>query len=431
MATKFVDLETASKELGISVDKLAEMRERNEIRGFRDGATWKFKPEDVELLKASMDAGGSELDLDDPDDPLAKPDIPDSILLSEVELGGIGPIGSSTVIGQSASNDPSDEEFRATVEALDSSDIQLASESLILGDSDAEPSSDVLGGEKGGSVADAGSEIQLTGSDSPNLELDLSDSGTTPKQDSNIALGESDLPPGDSDTASSSSGSGDSEINITDEDDAVLVLGGTGSDVVGASDSGISLNDPADSGISLEASDVGLGGSIIGSDDSLLLGEEDLLSANDAGAEGSSPSQLQQDDDFLLTPLEDALTDDSESSSQVIALDDPDSGFDPASATVMEPGADVDLAMLGADEEGVGEAATLIQPDPEPIVLQQQPSLPELPYSGWNLLSLFLCITLLALSGMLIYDLVHQVWSWEGVHPVNSGLMDAIIGMFR
>lgn len=192
-----------------------------------------------------------------------------------------------------------------------------------------------------------------------------------------------------------------------------------------------SLNDPADSGISLEASDVGLGGSIIGSDDSLLLGEEDLLSANDAGAEGSSPSQLQQDDDFLLTPLEDALTDDSESSSQVIALDDPDSGFDPASATVMEPGADVDLAMLGADEEGVGEAATLIQPDPEPIVLQQQPSLPELPYSGWNLLSLFLCITLLALSGMLIYDLVHQVWSWEGVHPVNSGLMDAIIGMFR
>ena len=428
MATKFVDLETASKELGISVEKLTEIREKNEIRGFRDGVTWKFKLEDVERLKTSMDAGGSELDLDDPDDPLANPDIPDSILLSEVELGGMGPVGSSTVIGQSASNDLSDEDFRVTVEALDSSDIQLASDSLILGDSDAEPSSDVLGGETGGSVADAGSEIQLTGSDSPNLELDLSDSGTTPKQDSNIALGESDIALRDSDTASPSSSSDDSEINITDEEDGVLVLGGTGSDVVGASDSGISLNDPADSGISLEASDVGLGGSVIGSDDSLLLGEEDFLSANDAGAEGNSPSQLQQDDDFLLTPLEDALTDDSESSSQVIALDDPDSGFDPSSATVMEPGGDVDLAMLGADE---GDAATLIQPGPESIIGQQQPALPELPYSGWNLLSLFLCITLLALSGMLIYDLVRQVWSWEGVHPVNSGLMDAIIGMFR
>ena len=425
MATKFVDLETASKELGIPVEKLTEMREKNELRGFRDGATWKFKLEDVERLKTSMDAGGSELDLDDP---LAKPDIPDSILLSEVELGGMGPVGSSTVIGQSASNDLSDEEFRVTVEALDSSDIQLASDSLILGDSDAEPSSDVLGGETGGSVADAGSEIQLTGSDSPNLELDLSDSGTTSKQDSNIALGESEVALRDSDTASSSSSSDDSEINITDEEDGVLVLGGTGSDVVGASDSGISLNDPADSGISLEASDVGLGGSVISSDDSLLLGEEDFLSANDAGAEGNSPSQLQQDDDFLLTPLEDALTDDSESSSQVIALDDPDSGFDPSSATVMEPGGDVDLAMLGADE---GDAATLIQSDPESIIVQQQPALPELPYSGWNLLSLFLCITLLALSGMLIYDLVRQVWSWEGIHPVNSGLMDAIIGMFR
>ncbi len=425
MATKFVDLETASKELGIPVEKLTEMREKNELRGFRDGATWKFKLEDVERLKTSMDAGGSELDLDDP---LAKPDIPDSILLSEVELGGMGPVGSSTVIGQSASNDLSDEEFRVTVEALDSSDIQLASDSLIHGDSDAEPSSDVLGSETTGSVADAGSEIQLTGSDSPNLELDLSDSGTTSKQDSNIALGESEVALRDSDTASSSSSSDDSEINITDEEDGVLVLGGTGSDVVGASDSGISLNDPADSGISLEASDVGLGGSVISSDDSLLLGEEDFLSANDAGAEGNSPSQLQQDDDFLLTPLEDALTDDSESSSQVIALDDPDSGFDPSSATVMEPGGDVDLAMLGADE---GDAATLIQPDPESIIVQQQPALPELPYSGWNLLSLFLCITLLALSGMLIYDLVRQVWSWEGIHPVNSGLMDAIIGMFR
>ena len=425
MATKFVDLETASKELGIPVEKLTEMREKNELRGFRDGATWKFKLEDVERLKTSMDAGGSELDLDDP---LAKPDIPDSILLSEVELGGMGPVGSSTVIGQSASNDLSDEEFRVTVEALDSSDIQLASDSLILGDSDAEPSSDVLGSETTGSVADAGSEIQLTGSDSPNLELDLSDSGTTSKQDSNIALGESEVALRDSDTASSSSSSDDSEINITDEEDGVLVLGGAGSDVVGASDSGISLNDPADSGISLEASDVGLGGSVISSDDSLLLGEEDFLSANDAGAEGNSPSQLQQDDDFLLTPLEDALTDDSESSSQVIALDDPDSGFDPSSATVMEPGGDVDLAMLGADE---GDAATLIQPDPESIIVQQQPALPELPYSGWNLLSLFLCITLLALSGMLIYDLVRQVWSWEGIHPVNSGLMDAIIGMFR
>ncbi len=423
MATKFIDLESAAKELGISVDKLTEMREENEIRGFRDGATWKFKPEDIEGLKASIEAGGSELDLDDRDSS-AQLDIPDSILLSEVELGSAGPVGSSTVIGQSATSDSSDEEFRQTVEALDSSDIQLSSDSLILGGSGTEPSSDVssdvLGGESSGSAADAGSEIQLTGSDDLDMELDLSDSGVQAEPTSDIALGGSDA-----------ASAGDSEITVTDEDDAVLVLGGAGSDVIGASDSGISLNDPADSGISLEASDMGLGGSVIGSDDSLLLGEEDLLSTSDAAADGGSPSQLQQDDDFLLTPLEDAMADDSESSSQVIALDDPDSGFDPASATVMEGGGDIDLAMeIGSGDNEGGDAAQLIQPEAGPIVVQQA-TIPELPYSGWNLLSLFLCIVLLALSGMLIYDLVRQVWSWEGVHPVNSGLMDAIIGMFR
>ena len=444
MATKFIDLETAAQELGISVDKLSEMRENNEIRGFRDGATWKFKPEDVEQLKGTIQAGGSDLNLDDRDDSTALPEAPDSILLSEVELGASGPVGSSTVIGQSATKDPSDEEFKATVEDLESSSLSLsgpslsgnAGDSLILGDGDGsseskpdnttDAASDVLGGESSESIADAGSEIQLAGSDSLSLELDLSgsDVASSPTTGAAEATGDGQAE-GDS---TSSTESEDSAISVTD-DEEVLVLGGTGSDVVGASDSGISLSDPADSGISLEASDVGLGGSALGSDDSLLLGEEDLVSVGSESAVGSSPSQLQQDDDFLLTPLEDAMGDDSESSSQVIALDDPDSGFDPASATVMEGGGDVDLAMLEGDEEG-GGAATLIQAPTEQIVIQQ-PVVRELPYSVWNLLSLFVCIVLLAVSGMLMYDLVRQVWSWEGVHPVNSGLMDAIIGMFR
>lgn len=433
MATKFIDLETAAQELGISADKLSEMRENNEIRGFRDGATWKFKPEDVEQLKGTIAAGGSDLNLDDRDNSTALPEAPDSILLSEVELGASGPVGSSTVIGQSATKDPSGEEFKATVEDLESSSLSLsgnAGDSLILGDGPSEPdrgnttdaASDVLGGGQSESMADAGSEIQLAGSDSLSLELDLSDSDAASSPTAGAAEGQAE---GDS---TSNTESEDSAISVTDDED-VLVLGGTGSDVVGASDSGISLNDPADSGISLEASDVGLGGSALGSDDSLLLGEEDLVSVSSESGVGSSPSQLQQDDDFLLTPLEDAMGDDSESSSQVIALDDPDSGFDPASATVMEGGGDVDLAMLGGDEEG-GGAATLIQPEAEQIVIQQ-PVVRELPYSVWNLLSLFFCIVLIAVSGMLMYDLVRQVWSWEGVHPVNSGLMDAIIGMFR
>ena len=45
-----------------------------------------------------------------------------------------------------------------------------------------------------------------------------------------------------------------------------------------------------------------------------------MLAVGDGGR--SRPTQLKTDDDFLLTPLEEAAdTDDSESGSQVIALD--------------------------------------------------------------------------------------------------------------
>ena len=71
----------------------------------------------------------------------------------------------------------------------------------------------------------------------------------------------------------------------------------------------------------------------------------------------------------------------------------------------------------------------MIQPEMQQVLVQQR-TIPEAPYSPWNVLSLFLCIVLLAVSGMLVYDLVRQIWSWEGVHPVNSGLMDAILKMF-
>ena len=48
MARKFIDLDEAAKMLGIAPDTLNEMRERQKIYGYRDGASWKFKAEDVQ-----------------------------------------------------------------------------------------------------------------------------------------------------------------------------------------------------------------------------------------------------------------------------------------------------------------------------------------------------------------------------------------------
>ena len=37
---------------------------------------------------------------------------------------------------------------------------------------------------------------------------------------------------------------------------------------------------------------------------------------------------------------------------------------------------------------------------------------------------------LLMLCGMMMYDMLRNMWSWEGAYSVNSGLMDTILGWF-
>ena len=429
MATKFIQLEEAAEILGISQEKLLQMREQNEIRGFRDGSDWKFKAEELDRVKATLRADDLELDLDETDTAEGGSGPGDSILLSEKELGA-EPLGSSTVIGQSASGATSHSDLKLPDDEFSQSDIDLVGSS-ISGDSNVHVSSgsDVLGGSGPvSSGVDAGSELQLPeGAGSGAVEL--SDSDTVKSHKSDLELG---------DEAPDSLGSSDfevesgSEIDLTDEDDD-LVLGGTGSDVVGASDSGISLGDPADSGLSLEEGPLDLGGSVVG-DDSLLLGEEDMIALDD-GAEPSGTTQLKSEDDFLLTPLEDAGGDESESSSQVIELDSPQADFGDSVPADLDPVGDASMAMLeGELLEGVatgGGQATFIEDEAAAPIMRTAPAIPEAPYSIWNVLSMLVCIVILSVAGMLIYDLVRQVWSWDGVHPVNSGMMDAIIGMFH
>src|SRR4029077_2801356 len=85
----------------------------------------------------------------------------------------------------------------------------------------------------------------------------------------------------------------------------------------GAADSGLHLTDPKDSGISLEEPLV-LGG---GSNKELLeLGEADVISVEE-NADMEGATQLKPDEDFLLTPVQETAADESDSGSQVIALD--------------------------------------------------------------------------------------------------------------
>ena len=47
MAGKFIELKAAAQQLGITIEQLQELREAGKIHGYKDGASWKFKPEEV------------------------------------------------------------------------------------------------------------------------------------------------------------------------------------------------------------------------------------------------------------------------------------------------------------------------------------------------------------------------------------------------
>jgi len=58
----YVSLEEAAKILGVSTDALVEMRSKGEIFGYRDGASWKFKQEEIERVLDELGdiAGGDD-----------------------------------------------------------------------------------------------------------------------------------------------------------------------------------------------------------------------------------------------------------------------------------------------------------------------------------------------------------------------------------
>ncbi len=48
----------------------------------------------------------------------------------------------------------------------------------------------------------------------------------------------------------------------------------------------------------------------------------------------------------------------------------------------------------------------------------------------WVVLLLGMCLLFLALCGMMMYDLMRNMWSWNAPYSVNSTIMDAIMGLF-
>ena len=378
MAQKFYNVAKAAEVLGMSPAEVNTMRESQQLHGYRDGADWKFKAEDIDELVRGRSEGSADGEED--------------VLITELELGQSDPSASGTVIGPPP--------------------VDLEDEDVIEEASDEQPANPV------DSAVSGFEELEFTFEDS---QLDLASGGSGSSPSGGAATG--------------------SEIDLSADalDDDDLVLGGSsggGSDLTLGGDSGISLIDPTDSGLSLEEP-LELAD---GSSDSLALGEDSMLSLDEVSSGGSS-TDAAGESDFTLTPMDEVLDDDGQSDSQVIALDT--GGPDELEMVedmpaMLDEEAVVDLGEVpleevsrasatapGADFSGVSTDAVAHHIPAAGAVTVMT----EAPYSGLNIASLGFCCVLLVLVGMMMFDVMQNMWSWNGVHSFNSPLLDWLSGM--
>jgi len=473
MANKLIELKEAAAMLGVSADELNDMRSRSEIFGYRDGPTWKFKMSEVErvasklgvdLTKATdqpaMDSGsGIDDDLSELFDvaEISEEEGSDSPATDEVALGHPDEDSSSTVIGKSDVGGESSLDLDlqdSDIASSEISDVSLVAESgvgsdvrLVPGSSDilssAAEGSDVLSrvekeepidGSDTADLSEEGSgvsgfdadELALPGEDlslgeDADLELESHGGSTADLADSDL-----ELEPKGGSTASLEEGS---ELSLGGSDtdlvlDSDIGLGsGIGSDVTqSVGDSGISLGSPSQSGLSLDEEPLDLGGSAV---DSFELGEDDMIPLDEGAADPDAATQLRADDDFLLTGIDDLGGDESDSGSQVIALDTEEIDA-PLLGAQAAPFLEDEAALLAVDA-GAGLGPAPVGAGMQPLV--SQAAVPEVPYTVWNVLGLMFVVLVLALTGMVMFELIQNMWSWNGPHPINSGLIEKILEM--
>ncbi|MBI3461804.1 MAG: helix-turn-helix domain-containing protein [Planctomycetes bacterium] len=485
MASKFLTVDEAAKQLGISAEKLTELREKQMVRAFRDGASWKFKADDIERLATER----AEAEDDSSDSA-------EVILLSEAELGESNPGSSSTVIGKPTANrGPSDSDLQlgSSLAAPGASDILKApgasnvlnvpsASDIMKADSGLglkKPDSDVKLVPSQGSV-DQGSDVKLVAGSPVENRASLSDALKLEDEDSEFI---SDAPRQQEDDAisivpvddSSSLGLADDSdsvfeiekkkgapgsdlalpddavelsmgnaLSLDDEpipfadegskkgrrsesaldDDELVLRGGPGSDItINAGDSGISLADPADSGLSLE---VPLDLDSV-DEEPLSLAGEDMLSIADSDSEVAT--DMKSDSDFLLTPLEEVGEEDMDSGSQVIALDD--SGFSDSGL-----GTGMDQMLVEEPTDGSSLVVDTLGSTPQLTAMTgvgmtaARPMVPDITFTTGNIVALGTCVFFLTLTGMMMFDLIKNMWSWDGPYALNSAMMDFVLGFF-
>ncbi|MEM1303461.1 MAG: helix-turn-helix domain-containing protein [Planctomycetota bacterium] len=344
MPQKFIGLEDAAKQLGATKEQLNSLREAGELRGYRDGASWKFRTEEIDALAqsglpSSEAASDDNLSLDALGEGLSSESLDFSDDLS-IDLSDLDLSGELSVADESAPD--SDPELLAVDEPTVPADEDVPAEESSAESTPSDTGDDLLVEDVDEEEDDAES-ILLT---------DASVGGSSDRPPSTI-IGKNELAAGDDDLELAPSGSGgpQSDVKLVADDEDDLVLGDASSGAAAQFEGLEELE------IDLEA------------ESSRILEAEDLEAAKAAAekqkGESSSPANNALDSDFGLAPGSDAAS--LTGLSQLSGVDDE---FELAADSSVGGQASAIGNDNGADEKkGPGSSAVLSDDDDDDFVL--------------------------------------------------------------
>lgn len=429
MSKKYLSLEEAAENLGISSDELKKLREQGDIRGFADRSSWKFRVEDVENYGRSMDPNSeaSIPTVDDDDDlpitaeeePLMDDSASDVRLILDDDLTLEGdddesPVDSAITLGDGSDSD---------VKLVSNDSVADASASDILAASD-EDSANILVDEDDDSSAEdvtmaAGSSI-ISGAEDSGISLEAADSGISLEAaDSGISLEslDSSINLSQDESAAEFSLDDDSGISLESGDDVEKTVT---MDAMGG-DNDLDMDDTAfemDTTGSSEYEISGLGDDEQDDDTSVLLLDDD-----DDSSEGS-PTMIGggvddfEEDTFDLGDDDMGGFDDDDLMVEETVIGDDDELDDLDVFDAVDEDFDDDFGEMG------GSAGEFAAP-----VGMRTAAAPEVEMGTGVFVGVVISTILMALCGLMMIDLMRSMWSYEQPAAYNSALLDMIKGM--
>jgi len=388
MAGKFLSLEEAARQLGVTVDDVHRFVDRKKLFPMRDGATIKFKVDDVERLVRDLADEGSQsdalaLDLETP--AAASAGEPDALDAGDLDLGDALDAGDSLFAD---GGDAASASHTIVREGAAGGDADAAGSGLSMASVAGTSSADIVFGDSAGDGGADNDDLNLEsivgassiGASSPSLAAATSGvTGGPGEIDETLAIDLGDAQPAE---AGGSLAVG-SDAGLAGSPEAT----GAGLALSGALDSGLSLEE---GGLEVSGIDLGGGSAAVAADDGTVLGGDDF----ELGGGGT----------------------DDDSASVVIA--EPESGDSSFFGQAM-----------GAESSAFGDESVGL---PSSIASEAMGMpgdfAPEMTFSVWQTAGLICCSLLLLFGGFIAYDLVRTIGSPESTtlaNPLLNAMADA------